>query len=130
MVIIIGCGFSFSFDTKTRLGQQSVRPQQNSTSSRYGFGCFLADTGPDLVDGSEEYEAEHILDSKYWQGHLVYLVKFQGWPVLSQTVHSHRSCDVPQLRTDFSYLYIVILVYLCFPLSLKINHDTLVYCPL
>ena len=46
---------------------------------------------------------------------------------LSQTVHSHRSCDVPQLRTDFSYLYIVILVYLCFPLSLKIDYDTLVY---
>ena len=22
--------------------------------------------GPDLVDGSKEYEAEHILNSKYW----------------------------------------------------------------
>ena len=41
-------------------------------------------------------------------------------------MHSHRSCDIPQLRTDFSYLYIVILVYLCFPLSLNIIYSTLV----
>ena len=36
--------------------------------------------GPDLVDGSEEYEAEHVLNTKYRQGRLVYLVKFKGWP--------------------------------------------------
>ena len=56
MVIIIGCGFSFSFDTKTRLGRQSVRPQGNSMSSGYGFGCFLADSGVVRMsqDGSGE----------------------------------------------------------------------------
>ena len=28
--------------------------------------------------------------------------------ILSRTVHSHRSCDIPQLCTDILYLYIVI----------------------
>ena len=36
--------------------------------------------GPDLVDGSEEYEAECVHNLKYWRGRLVYLVKFKGWP--------------------------------------------------
>ena len=36
--------------------------------------------GPDLVNGSEEYEAERVLNSKYRRGRLVYLVKFKGWP--------------------------------------------------
>ena len=31
--------------------------------------------GPDVINGEEEYEVEKILDSKYWQGQLVYLVK-------------------------------------------------------
>src|SRR5271154_4445392 len=36
--------------------------------------------GPDVVDGSEEYEVERILNSKHWRGRLVYLVKFKGGP--------------------------------------------------
>ena len=36
--------------------------------------------GPDVIDGNEEYKAEHILNSKFWQGRLTYLVKFKGWP--------------------------------------------------
>src|SRR5258708_38813044 len=33
-----------------------------------------------LVDGSEEYEVESIIDSKYRYRCLHYLVKFKGWP--------------------------------------------------
>src|SRR5260221_13395176 len=33
-----------------------------------------------LVDGSEEYEVESIVDSKYRYQCLHYLVKFKGWP--------------------------------------------------
>ncbi len=36
--------------------------------------------GPDVIDGKEEYEVEKVLDSKYCQGQLVYLVKYKGWP--------------------------------------------------
>ena len=36
--------------------------------------------GPDVIDGNEEYEAERILNSKFWRGRLTYLVKFKGWP--------------------------------------------------
>src|SRR6266446_4185960 len=35
---------------------------------------------PVLVDGSEEYEVESIVDSKYRYQCLHYLVKFKGWP--------------------------------------------------
>src|SRR6266446_5123976 len=42
--------------------------------------CLL-DLHPNLVliDGSEEYEVESIVDSKYRYQHLHYLVKFKGW---------------------------------------------------
>src|SRR5260221_10847184 len=33
-----------------------------------------------LIDGSEEYEVESIVDSRYRYQHLHYLVKFKGWP--------------------------------------------------
>src|SRR5258707_13948590 len=41
----------------------------------------LLDPCPNLVlmDGSEEYEVESIVDSKYRYQHLHYLVKFKGW---------------------------------------------------
>jgi Chromo (CHRromatin Organisation MOdifier) domain len=35
---------------------------------------------PILVNGSEEYEVESIVDSKYRYRHLHYLIKFRGWP--------------------------------------------------
>src|SRR5258707_5098442 len=35
---------------------------------------------PVLIDRSEEYEVESIVDSKYRYRHLHYLVKFKGWP--------------------------------------------------
>src|SRR5258708_22035517 len=43
--------------------------------------CLL-DPHPNLVlvDGSEEYEVESIVDSKYRYQCLHYLVKFKGWP--------------------------------------------------
>ena len=34
---------------------------------------------PVLVDGSEEYEVESVVDSKYRYQRLHYLVKFKGW---------------------------------------------------
>ena len=49
--------------------------------------------------------------------------------ILSQTMHSHRSYDIPQLCTDPSYLYIVIWFTPVFLLSLKIDYDTLVSDP-
>src|SRR5258708_4189606 len=35
---------------------------------------------PILIDESEEYEVESMVDSKYRYCHLHYLIKFKGWP--------------------------------------------------
>ena len=36
---------------------------------------------PIIIDSSEEYEAEKILDSKHFRKQLKYLVKWEGYPV-------------------------------------------------
>ena len=55
------------------------------------------------------HEPYQIAQGSPWAGHSSMMRKqLLFGMLLSWTVHSHHSCDIPQLRTDFSYLYIVI----------------------
>src|SRR5260221_1526678 len=65
--------------------------------------CLL-DLHPNLVlvDGSEEYEVESIVDSKYRYQHLHYLVKFKGWPDSNnEWLPADHLANAPDIMQDF-----------------------------
>jgi len=70
--------------------------------------------GPDVINGEEEYEVEKILDSKYWQGQLVYLVKYKGWPNSNNEWLPAENLEHSQeLLADFHHLHTQVTLPLC-----------------
>src|SRR5260221_4427648 len=69
--------------------------------------CLL-DLRPNLVliDGSEEYEVESIVDSKYRYQHLHYLVKFKGWlDSNNEWLPADHLANAPDIVQDFHLCY-------------------------
>src|SRR5258708_9817822 len=61
---------------------------------------------PVLVDGSEEYEVESIVDSKYRYQCLHYLVKFKGWPDSNnEWLPADHLANAPDIMQDFHLRY-------------------------
>src|SRR5258707_1633920 len=61
---------------------------------------------PVLVDGSEEYEVESIVNSKYRYRCLHYLVKFKGWPdSTNQWLPANHLANAPDVMQDFHLHY-------------------------
>ncbi|MFN7685988.1 MAG: chromo domain-containing protein [Oligoflexia bacterium] len=57
---------------------------------------------PLVVDGSEEFEVEKILDSRMFRGRLQYLVKWKGYSVKDNTWQSPDDCsNAPDLVAAF-----------------------------
>src|SRR5258708_24970804 len=76
----------------------------------------LLDLCPNLVliDGSEEYEVESIVDSKYRYRHLHYLVKFKGWPDSdNEWLPADHLANAPNIMQDF---------HLCYPSAPTLCH--------
>src|SRR5258707_10360380 len=61
---------------------------------------------PVLVDGSEEYEVESVVDSKYRYQCLHYLVKFNGWPDSdNEWLPAEHLTNAPNIVQDFHLCY-------------------------
>src|SRR5258708_2500979 len=61
---------------------------------------------PVLIDGSEEYEVESIVDSKYRYQCLHYLVKFKGWPDSNnEWLPADHLANAPDIMQDFHLRY-------------------------
>src|SRR5258708_6572426 len=61
---------------------------------------------PVLIDGSEEYEVESIVDSKYRYQCLHYLVKFKGWPDSNnEWLPADHLANAPNVMQDFHLHY-------------------------
>src|SRR5258708_21120610 len=59
-----------------------------------------------LVDGSEEYEVESVVDSKYRYRRLHYLVKFKGWPDSNnEWLPAEHLANAPNVMRDFHLRY-------------------------
>jgi len=46
---------------------------------------------PEIIDGSEEFEVEEILDSRFYRNQLQYLVKWKGYPSEDNTWEPERN---------------------------------------
>src|SRR6266436_2162091 len=69
---------------------------------------------PVLVDGSEEYEVESVVDSKYRYRHLHYLVKFKGWlDSDNEWLPAEHLTNAPNIMQDF---------HLCYPSAPTLCH--------
>src|SRR5260221_6359894 len=67
-----------------------------------------------LIDGSEEYEVESIVDSKYRYRYLHYLVKFKGWPDSdNEWLPANHLANAPDIMQDF---------HLCYPSTPTLCH--------
>ncbi len=58
---------------------------------------------PDLIDGDEEYEVEHILDSRCF-GHgrqVQYLVHWKGYPTSDNQWIPWSDLNAPELLAEF-----------------------------
>src|SRR5258705_516182 len=61
---------------------------------------------PILIDGSEEYEVESIIDSKYGYQCLHYLVKFKGWPDSdNEWLLANHLANAPDVIRDFHHCH-------------------------
>src|SRR5258708_22916339 len=59
---------------------------------------------PILINRSEEYEVESIVDSKYRYRCLHYLVKFKGWPDSNnEWLLADHLADAPSIVQDFHH---------------------------
>src|SRR5882762_1792246 len=58
---------------------------------------------PDLIDGEEEYEVEHIVDSRHFgHGHQVqYLVHWKGYPKSDDQWIPWSNLKAPELIAEF-----------------------------
>jgi hypothetical protein len=61
---------------------------------------------PCIVNGSEEYEVEAVLDSRHRYGKLQYLVHWKGWPISSRTWEPAKNlANAPDLVESFHRAY-------------------------
>src|SRR5258708_3425791 len=62
--------------------------------------------GPVIVEGSEEYEIEKIIDSKYRYRCLHYLAKFKGWPNSdNEWLPASHLTNTPDAVQDFHHTH-------------------------
>src|SRR5260221_6446502 len=61
---------------------------------------------PILINGSEEYEVESIVDSKYRYQCLHYLIKFKGWPNSNnEWLLADHLANAPNIIQDFHHCH-------------------------
>src|SRR5260370_40993383 len=95
-------------------------PVNTQTRNPTGYLCLQCPPLPDpilehlldlppnlvLIDGSEEYEVESIVDSKYRYRCLHYLVKFKGWlDSDNEWLPADHLANAPNIMQDFHLCY-------------------------